>query len=413
MPKLTQSQQLVYRVALVMDYSLEYLGGAQSAFLDEAEALSTYGHDVLIVAPGTVDSRWTKQWDRHLLAVKARGTIPVVDLPYIPNNDKLQKKLREIFNQEIIDIVHVHSEFGLAHAAAAAAHDLEIPIVYTVHTFFWEARLPKLIDHAAAAPLRQALTTLTGRPPSKVHLAEKQIDSVLRGATLTMAETADEVISPSGTQAETLRAAGIDSVRVVPNSAQHDEPAGEVLTEVTGALKLMWVGRLTHEKRILQFIEAVKIAAAGTDIEVTITGTGPLTRAAKKAAKSLPVTFTGRLSRADVQRHMRGNHLTVLTSYGFDNQPVTIVESIHARRPVLLCDPRLTEGLHGSGLYTEGPEPEQIAQLIVELDQNRKRVIQASQATVENDLEFQPSTHVAKLRHVYRSASQRQETRVD
>lgn len=142
MPKLTQSQQLVYRVALVMDYSLEYLGGAQSAFLDEAEALSTYGHDVLIVAPGTVDSRWTKQWDRHLLAVKARGTIPVVDLPYIPNNDKLQKKLREIFNQEIIDIVHVHSEFGLAHAAAAAAHDLEIPIVHTVHTFFGKHDFP-------------------------------------------------------------------------------------------------------------------------------------------------------------------------------------------------------------------------------------------------------------------------------
>src|SRR5699024_5291095 len=130
-------------------------------------------------------------------AVGSYGTIPVVDLPYIPNNRKLQAKLTEVFDRELIDVVHVHSEFGLAHAAVAAAKKLEIPVVHTVHTFYWEARLPALLDRSVAPILRTGLAKLTGRAPVDTLLAEKRVDSLLRAQTLTMALAANEVISPS------------------------------------------------------------------------------------------------------------------------------------------------------------------------------------------------------------------------
>lgn len=197
---------------MVMDYSLNYLGGAQSAFLDEADALSEFGHEVSIVAPGTPDSAWANRWEGSIFGVKPRGTIPVVDLPYIPNSRQLRNSLADFFERQNISVVHVHSEFGLAHAAAEAAHSLGIPVVFTVHTFFWEARLPKPLDRAAAPALRRGLLGLTGRritgeDVTGSPLAAAEVDATLRGATLTLAKLADTVVSPSAHQARRLREA--------------------------------------------------------------------------------------------------------------------------------------------------------------------------------------------------------------
>ena len=39
------------RIAIVLDYSLDLIGGAQRAALNEAAALSAEGHRVLLIAP--------------------------------------------------------------------------------------------------------------------------------------------------------------------------------------------------------------------------------------------------------------------------------------------------------------------------------------------------------------------------
>lgn len=180
-----------------------------------------------------------------------------------------------------------------------------------------------------------------------------------------------------------------------------------MLTEVCGALRIVWVARVSKEKRILEFLQGVRIAAERVALEVTVIGEGQQLKAARKEARGLPVKFTGRLSRDLVSEQMKDAHLTALTSYGFDNQPVTIVESIHARRPVILCDTRLTEGLKGVGFYTRTPEARSIAETLVTLAQHRERIIAASEQTVMNGAEFEPSTHVSKLRNIYRTVQGR------
>ncbi len=294
--------------------------------------------------------------------------------------------------------------------------------MFTVHTFFWEARLPKPLDRAAAPALRRGLLGLTGRritgeDVTGSPLAAAEVDATLRGATLTLAKLADTVVSPSAHQARRLREAlgvpdapkdpeTLERVRVVPNCAQHAEAAGSPLEQVESPLRIVWVGRVVQEKRILEFIEAVRLASERAELVVEVIGTGPLLRKAKRAARNLPVSFPGRLNRAEVQQRVRDAHLTALTSYGFDNQPMTVVESIHARRPVLLCDTRLTEGLNGPGLYTSGPEPAAIAEKIVELCQDPEQVLTAAAATETQAIEFSPANHVAKLRNVYEAAGE-------
>src|SRR5690606_39369436 len=41
------------------------------------------------------------------------------------------------FRELAIDVVHVQTEFGLAHAAAAVARTMGVKVVHTVHTFYW------------------------------------------------------------------------------------------------------------------------------------------------------------------------------------------------------------------------------------------------------------------------------------
>src|SRR5690606_19125516 len=106
-----------------------------------------------------------------------------------------------------IDVVHIQSEFGLSHAAIDAAADVGLPVIHTVHTFYWASD-----DnwHAFLAPFgRWLITRVIGRPIERRQLAAKPIDSVLRNLTLTTALRADAVVSPSAHQARDLEAAGV------------------------------------------------------------------------------------------------------------------------------------------------------------------------------------------------------------
>ena len=113
-------------------------------------------------------------------------------------------------------MVHVQTEFGLAHASAAAAERLGIPVVHTVHTFYWAS------DSPFTAPLtpvmRVALWLATRRSLPRLRLTKRPEDNILRNLTLDMAMRADAVVSPSAHQALDLEAAGVPApVLVVPN----------------------------------------------------------------------------------------------------------------------------------------------------------------------------------------------------
>ncbi|MDO4240910.1 MAG: glycosyltransferase family 4 protein [Microbacteriaceae bacterium] len=417
-----------HRIALVIDYALDYLGGAQNAFWDGAHALKNAGHSITIVAPDTAKTRKTaelQKWQRAgggVLLVKTRGTVPGVGLPIVPNTSKLRARLNELYKTQGITAVHLHSEFGLANAALQAAQAQNLPVAHTVHTFFWEARLPKVLDWVVAALLRRGLGWLIGAKISGFAvtgkpLASARTDSVLRGATLQTVLAADAVISPSAHQAEILREAAQRAIAVVPNpqhSAAETKPDTEaelaVMPDFAQGLRLVWIGRLVPEKRLIEFIKACKLVqeqAPNLRFQVAIVGAGPLEAQARAQAKGLPIKFLGRLEREQVLAQISAAHVTVLSSNGFDNQPVTIVESVQQGRPVLLCDRRLPEGLHGgSGIYTAGPAPQDFAREIIRLANDPAAVQKAAAATAQDRADFCPVTHVARLLKVYETASQ-------
>lgn len=411
-------------VALVIDYALDYLGGAQSAFMDQAHTLAEAGYRVTIIAPATPAAVHNTQTDSPLhawkggaLLVKPLLTVPVLRMPLLLNRHRLRSKLRTLLLHEKIDIVHVHSEFGLAAAAAAAATSVGVPVVNTVHTFFWQAHLRGVADVCAASVLRLAARWLLQRGGFRMRtLASQRTDAVLREVTLRTALAADAVVSPSAHQAESLRQAGVPQVFTVPNVYRQTQPeAPDEPTQpqpaVSAAVALVWVGRLVPEKRVLEFIAALRIAAKRdpkTVISATIVGDGPLLKAAQTAAAGLPVRFTGRLERGAALQLMRDADATVITSNGFDNQPVVIVESVSQGTPVLLCDRKLVEGLAaGSGLYTQDASPQALADLLLAVAADPVRLTVAAHATQQDRQEFSATTHVSRLAQVYAAAKAR------
>lgn len=393
-------------IALVCDYSLRYLGGAQAAFLDQARILAERGHEVVIIAPDAAEHADPAE----ALSIPARVTIPGLDLPIIRNTATLRERLRAELTARGIDVVHVHSEFGLTAAAIQVAAERGIPSVQTVHTFFWQAPMNRVFSAIAARVVRGYARWLRGFAASDRVLADAPLDSALRGITLSTAERVQLVISPSAHQADKLRDAGVTHVRVIENAVPDMRTDAAALTAIDGPLRIVWVGRLVAEKRILEFVDAVRAAEStlGADrLRVEIIGDGPLhTQAELRAADSPSIGFLGRLGRDEVRERMRQAHLIALSSHGFDNQPVVVVEAFSEARSVLYVDPALREGLAEGGILAPSPDPAGMAEALVALAQHPERVVEASARAKAAAATFHPDRHAERVLQAYADAAQ-------
>ncbi len=372
------------RIAIVLDYSLDLIGGAQRAALNEAAALVGAGHRVLLVAPRPTDPAGVLPVGVDALWTTAR-TLPLLDFPLVADDEALRSRLLRHLHAAGVDAVHLHSEFGHARAALAAARRLDLPVVHTVHTAYW----PEV-----PAPVRPAARGLLARVAGPVPLRTR---NPLLDHTLDLALAADVVVSPSAHQALDLERLGVPRAVVLPNCDAGG--AAPTALPATDHLRVAWVGRCVPEKRLLTFVRAVRLAQRllpDDALRVAIAGDGLLLPVARRLATPGTVLL-GRLDRAGVRRLIDASHLTALTSHGFDNQPMTVVESIRAGRGVLHTDPRLREGLDRAGLLTAAPDAQGIADLLVELALDPSRVRSAAAGAREAAPLFAPETHIARL----------------
>ncbi|AWB89367.1 glycosyltransferase family 4 protein [Salinibacterium hongtaonis] len=396
------------RIAIVSDYFLDYVGGAQTSMQQQRLALLEAGHEVVMVSAVRGGSgRYHRTAEG--LTIKPAFTLPGLRLPVIPNNDATRRRLRALFIHERIDAVHVQTEFGLAHAAADVAAELKIPALHTVHTFYWASEGA----NAAVAPvIRYLLGRLTGTRLPRVALSDRASDNVLRNLTLSMAQRADVVISPSAHQARDLTAAGVTSeIRIVPNPiATSALPSEALAPEAAVRPSFLWVARCEAVKRPLVFAEAAVEAlrrAPGT-FSVDFVGEGVELPALRKLTAGISdIRVHGNLPHDQVLRLMDESAAVVLTSVGFDNQPMTIAEAVSRQRGVLYCDPKLQEGLGEAGFLAESPDAAGLADALVALSTAPEPLLALSEGAGRERTLFAPETFVAHLESIVQTAPER------
>jgi glycosyltransferase involved in cell wall biosynthesis len=397
------------RIAIVCDYFLDFVGGAQTSMREQKLALEEAGHTVLLVT--TRRGRRGPAIDRDAsgLRLKTVYTLPGVDLPVVHANVATIDLLERYLRDERIDVVHVQTEFGLAHASAAAAERLGIPVVHTVHTFYWASDSPYT---AVLTPgMRLALWLATRRPLPRLRLTKRPEDNILRNLTLDMAQRADAVVSPSAHQARDLEAAGVaEPVLVVPNPiATSLRPAVPLLAAQAEHPRFLWVARCESVKRPLVFAEAAVAALArtGSGFSVDFVGDGNELGALRKLVAGHPeLRVHGALPHARVLELMDEASAVVLSSLGFDNQPMTIAEAVSRERGVLYCDPKLREGLTESGFLSANPDVDGLADALVALTSDPALLLGLSRGAAVEKVEFSPARYVERILEVYSTARQ-------
>jgi glycosyltransferase involved in cell wall biosynthesis len=392
------------RIAIVSDYFLDYVGGAQTSMLQQRLAMLQSGHEVVLVS-ATRDRGRRFQVSEEGLRIRPLFTLPGVELPVIPNNKTTTDALETYFRELAIEVVHVQTEFGLAHAAADVARRMGIRVVHTVHTFYWAS------DggwHAPLAPvLRRALTRFTRSTIPRLTFTPRPVDNLLRNVTLGMALAADSVVSPSAHQAADLQEAGVAGpIAVVPNPiADAARPPVPLTAELVGQPAFLWVARCEGVKRPLVFAEAAirALERTGNGFSVDFVGDGSELPALRRLAEGHPnIRVHGALPHERVLDLMDSSAAVVLTSLGFDNQPMTIAEAVSRERGVLYCDPKLVEGLGEAGFLAAAPDANGLADALVTLSSEPARLIALSEGAARDHAMFSAGAYVEKIVQVYR-----------
>ena len=382
------------RYLIVCDYALTFLGGAQNALIRQAEALQSQGHSVAILAPNVGKVKLSAGIKR--IDPPKVFTLPSIDLPLFRNNARLRAFVKTTFADFKPDAILSHSEFALVAATTDVARELGVVSLHTVHTFFWHT--PNWT--AVLAPIARAyFRFIAGFPAPRVRLAKNPMDNALRNITLAACRRADATVSPSRHQAEKIEAAGVARVAVVSNVTE----AGGTPTALPagGPFKLAWIGRFSPEKRLEVALEGVAIAnrelaPTGRRIELRIAG-GP-------AREGNDYVWHGTLDAAGVANLLTQSHAVAVTSLGFDNQPMVVLEAFSHGRPVVLCDPVRGKEFGEAAALTPTPDAAGLATTLLRLVDDRPALERAAEAAATAAKMATAKVHAEQLEALVRES---------
>lgn len=343
------------------DQHADSLGGAQVSMRLQRKFLERAGHTVTIVAPRM-----------HSTAGRAATVDPgFVDLPSLPITADREYAMswpgrrtdrfldRAMTRRPPVDLVHVQADFWGAFIGHRFAHRHGIGAVHTMHNrvdvgIAAVTRVHRPVLGALNVWRRMALRGIGMQPPGGDGWA------YLAG----IAAESRAVTAPSAHFAHRLEQHGVyGSVDVVWNGID-DEVRAQVLAEAPegrapGRPRLIWLGRMSPEKRLLPFLEAV--VTGDVDADVEIVGGGGERRAAERIAaraRRPRVTFSGRIGYADVLARIAAADAVVQTSIGFETQGMTPFEAATLGTPTIVSDPDIAAELRGGLWAVPGADDE-------------------------------------------------------
>ncbi len=377
-------------VVMFGDQHVESSGGAQVSMRLQRRFLERAGHTVTIVGPR--------------LHARPVSDAAYVDLPSIPvtldreyaltvPGRRADRRLdAAMAARPPVDVVHVQADFWgavLGHRFAAR-HGL--PVVHTMHNrvdvgIAATTPFPRLVLRGLNAGARRLLPPPRPRVRPQIRPTSPDSDASARDIRIhgrepnprggtdgwaylrRFARLSAAVTAPSGHFARRLEQHGVFSpVDVIWNGIDDDvlDAAAAPGRRRPGRPRLVWVGRMSPEKRLLPFLEAV--AASGVDADVEVIGGGGQARAAARMVRRLrpaaSVSFAGRLPYAETLRRLAAADAVVQTSVGFETQGMTVFEAASLGTPAVVADPDIAAEL-GGGVWA--PADGSVAELAVAL----------------------------------------------
>lgn len=194
-----------------------------------------------------------------------------------------------------------------------------------------------------------------------------------------------------------------EKIIVIPNAVDQvffDQPR---YTPPESGLSLLYVGRLSAQKRLDILIDAV---ATTEDISLTIVGDGELRTNLEKKVDNLKlrnVLFLGKKSKTELLKEYPKHDAFVITSEK-EGLPLAVLEAMAAGLPVVATSViGLQYLVDGTGELVEAPYTENLIKTFQKLKENPEQLAETSRKSVNRAKLFSWENYFEKLTDLYRA----------
>lgn len=408
------------RIALFTDVFLEIPGGIPSSIKAQKVALEQLGHQVTIFCPGNQ----TKNTDKTLCIVPTHRFLRPNQAPLAKRPQTILRflnKLYPIFSNHF-DLIHVHYEASCSIAGVKLAKKYHIKLIQTMHgreDIAINTNLPSPTKFIIANLLNTMHRISLGRlsdqnpdlPNKDTYLIQNSACKNMWQLMIRQANLADVVISPTAHFAKNLKHYGVKKpIHIISNGVDKQQLQNIDCSirdfQQNENLRIIWSSRVSKEKRILPFLESVKNSKYANRIELTIIGDGNQMQEAKEYAakylKESKIIFFGLIPHEQIFTYMQNQHLSVINSYGFDTQGMTILEAVACGLPILYADPAMQEVVpkHG-GIRAIDESVLAMSHCLDQIFEQPKLIQLMSRATLKSRSTVLESTQIKKLLELY------------
>ena len=348
-------------VVMFGDQHVESLGGAQVSMRLQRRFLERAGHTVTIVAPEMHGPRAAAPDDAY------------VDTPSIAITPDREYALSwpgartdrfvdaALAARPPVDVVHVQADFWGAFTGHRFAARHALPVVHTMHNrvdvgIEATAPFPRLVLRVLNVWQRRALRGIAAGSAGRDGWSYlRRFAALSRAVTAPSSHFARRLLEHDVVAAD--GSAVIDVWNGIDDDVLDSALSAGPAERASARPRFVWLGRMSPEKRLLPFLEAV--AASGIDADVEVIGGGGQEKAARRLVARLEpaasVVFAGRLPYAETLRRIAAADAVVQTSIGFETQGMTVFEAASLGTPAVVSDPDIGAEL-GSGFW-QVPDP--------------------------------------------------------
>ena len=441
------------RIAIFTDVFLGIPGGIPSSIRAQKTALESLGHQVTIFCPGTQQdfenplSQFGANHDPNIILVPTAKFL-VNGAPFSKWTKHVIRFIEEKYPNltESFDFFHIHYEATTSMAGLILAKKYHIKTIQTMHgreDMAIAINVPHPFKTIAATGInlihRTTLKSISKKSPrpdyqnpepkkspslnyqnAKIkNLAPTIARREMWQMMTRQANLADQVITPSAHFAKKLQLFGVTRpISVISNGIADQEMTNFTpkirIYQNNEPLRILWFSRLSKEKRILPFLESLRIAQ---ELEpnfrfiFTIIGDGnqmsKVRKFCRKHFDEASIKILGTIPHQEIlQKYTEDQHLSIINSYQFDTQGLTILEAAACNLPVIYADPDMSEIVpnHG-GLCAKSPAPRAIAELLLEIYHQPEIIQKLSQNLAASEKTYLQSHQIEKLLKLYRQLS--------
>ncbi|MFZ1250609.1 MAG: glycosyltransferase [Candidatus Microsaccharimonas sp.] len=325
-------------IVIFLDQHPDTLGGAQLSAVLQARFLEKSGHVVTLCGPASSQHK-----NRKGIITFTSFSLGTTEYAITIPSNQIQQTLDATFKKlPAVDIVHIQADFWGAIIGFEFAKRHEIPAVITYHNNVEVGT--SLVTGKVFAHLYLSLMARWAKKRLAITFPSGRIDGWKYLAGLGKLATAR--IAPTAHFARDLEAHGVGAPVNVLSNGLDDEVISSIKHKKTTRTRplIVWTGRFSKEKRIMEFLQAVRTKEINADIEIY--GSGSLKKVMHRFLQKHSlnnVKIVGSVSSTEMLRVIASADLVVQTSIGFETQGRTVFEALSLGTPVLLSDPKIAE----------------------------------------------------------------------